>query len=349
MNPINALTATNPVGSATSDRGSREQFQQQAKPGQTFTATVLESAGSKRFYLDILGNKILAQSDTVTLSPGTKITLEVISIKPLLELRIISKNPEMLFGKTLTLLGKNIDISGLFQSLITPPSPTTLDQLSPTTQEGSKDFNTLQQVPLEPEGDSAQLKQLLDRLGLSLETLLASGEKKLASESLKAALLEITSLMKQGGELADTTNRLLGTLELYQLAQLRLASENLFIFPLPLPFVDNGYLLVEKEEKNKDEENDQNTLRFSLHLTLEPLGDIEINFLQTPDDGSYIRFGCESQIKKEFINSYQETLEEMISSTEILGLSFTDTAGNPTNDLIQQLVPAGESMLDTKI
>jgi len=39
----------------------------------------------------------------------------------------------------------------------------------------------------------------------------------------------------------------------------------------------------------------------------------------------------------------------MISSAEVLGLSFTDIAGNPASDLIQLLVPDGESMLDTKI
>jgi hypothetical protein len=344
MNKINALSAIKPIGSATSDTSGRQQFQQQAKPGQTFTATVLESAGSNRFYLDILGDKILAQSDKVTLSPGTRLNLEVLSTKPLLELRIISRNPEMFFGKTLTLLGKNLDIGGLFQSLNLPASP----QLSATTQEGLKDFYNLQQMPVGSKDGGAHLKQLLDRLGLSLEALLAEGKKNPAAQSLKAALLEIATLMKNGGELADTTNRLLGTLELYQLTQLRLASENVFIFPLPLPFLDNGYLLIEKDEKDNDTKKDSDTLRFSLHLTLEPLGNIEITFLQTPE-GLYIRFACDSQTKKEFSSSYRDELTEMISSAEVLGLSFTDTAGNPASDLIQQLVPAGESMLDTKI
>ena len=347
MNTINALSAIKPVGSATSDTSGRQQFQQQARPGQTFTATVLESAGSNRFYLDILGDKILAQSDKVTLSPGTRLNLEVLATKPLLELRIISRNPEMFFGKTLTLLGKNLDMSGLFQALNPPASPL-LDQLSSTTQQGLKDFYNLQQMPVGGKDNGVHLKQLLDRLGLSLETLLAGGKKNPAAQSLKAALLEIATLMKDGGELADITNRLLGTLELYQLAQLRLASENLFIFPLPLPFLDNGYLLVEKNDKSNDGEKNSDTLRFSLHLTLEPLGDIEITFLHTTD-GLYIRFACESQAKKDFTNSYRDTLKEMISSAEVLGLSFTDIAGNPASDLIQLLVPDGESMLDTKI
>lgn len=346
MNTINALSPIKAIGSATSDSDSRQQSQQQARPRQTLTATVLESAGTNKFYLDILGDKILARSDTVTLSPGSKLNLEVLSTRPLLELRIISKNPDMFFGKTLTLLEKNLDISGLFQSLSSASS--LLGQLSQTSQEGIKDFYNLQQLSIENQAGGSNLKQLLDRLGLSLETLLAGGNREAAGQTLKAALLEIAVLMKDGGEIADATTRLLGTLELYQLAHLRLASENLLIFPLPLPFLDNGYLLIEKEEKNINDENKEQPLRFSLHLSLEPLGNIEIIFLQT-EDGLYIRFACDSAKKKEFTSAFQDELKEMISSTDLLGLSFTDTAGNPARSLIQQLAPDGKSMLDTKI
>jgi len=347
MNTINALTPINPVGTATSDSNSRQQSQQQAKPGQTFSATVLESAGNNRFYLDILGDKIVARSDKVTLTPGTRINLEVLSTKPLLELKIISKIPEMFFGKTLTLLGKNLDISLIFQSLNPPASPL-LGQLSPASEASIKDFYNLQQTSIENKDGGTQLKQLVDRLGLTLESVVAQGKNSAAGQTLKAALLEITAILREGGAIADTANRLLGTLELYQLAQLRLSTENLFIFPLPLPFLDNGYLLVEQDKNSDKGLSETDTLRFSLHLTLEPFGDIEITFLQTKD-GLYIRFACESADKKEFTNGFQDDLKEMISSTEVLGLSFTDTAGNPASDLIQQLVPDGKAILDTKI
>lgn len=346
MNTIKGLSAIKAMSSST-DTSGREQFHQQARTGQTLTATVLEPAGRNRFYLDILGDKILAQSDKVTLTSGTKLDLEVLDTKPLLELRIISKNPELFFGKTLTLLGKNLDISGLFQALNPTASPL-LEQLSTTTQNGLKNFHSLQQTPIDNKDGGEHLKQLLNRLGLSLEALLAGGDKNKSAQSLKAALLEISALLKEGGDIADATNRLLGTLELFQLAQLRLSSENLLIFPLPLPFLDNGYLLVEKDDLENDENSALSTLRFSIHLTLEPLGDIEITFLQTKE-GLYLRFACDSKDKKEFANTYQDDLKEMISSTELLGLSFTDTASNPASDLIQQLVPAGQSVLDTKV
>ncbi len=346
MNTINALTAVKSVGTATSDANEKKQFQQKAKPGQKFSATVLESAGKNRIYLDIFGDKILAQSDIINLKPGTKLQLEVLSTKPLLELKIISKTPEMFFGKTLTLLGKNFDIGGLVQIL--QDSPPVLGQLGSNSQQGIKEFHDLQQIPYGNKDSGDQLKLLLDRIGLSLEPLLAGGNKTEAALSLKAALLELTTLFKSGGELADTTNRILGTLELFQLAQLRLASDDLQIFPLPLPFLDNGYLLVKNNKQRESNDNDEKSTQFSLHLSLEPLGNIEISFLQT-QEGLSIQFSCDSLEKMEFTREHQEQLTKMISTATILGVNFTELAGDPTNDLIQQLVGDGQSMLDTKI
>ena len=348
MNPINALTAIKSIGSATSGAGGRQQTGQQATQGQTLTATILESAGGNKFYLDILGDKILAKSDTVNLSPGSKLELEVLSTKPLLELKIISKNPELFFGKTLTLLEKNLDISKLFQSLTTSPTPV-FSKLSQNSQEGLKTFRDLQQLPIGDKNSGLTLKHLHSRLGLDLESSLAGGKQQTAIQSLKAALLEIAALLKDGGNLADATNKFLGTLELYQLAQLRLSPENQLIFPLPLPFLDNGYLIVEKDKSDEnDEKKSKQSLRFSLHLSLEPLGNLEIVFLQT-EDCLYIRFACESDLAKNFTSNFQNELKEIISSTDAVSINFTDNADNPANDLILQLLPEGKSMLDTKI
>jgi hypothetical protein len=346
MNRINALSAVKAVGSSTSDSSNKHGFQQQIKAGQTFAATIMEPAGNDRFFLNILDNKILAQSNTVSLPRGTKLNLQVIDTSPLLELRIISKTPELFFGKTLTLLGKSLNIDGLFQSLTSSDSPL-LKQMTPTTQKGLSDFNALQQLPIDTQNGGEYLKQLMDRLGLSLEVLLAGGNNTKATQSLKAALLEIATHMKDATELAETTSKLLGTLELFQLAQLRLESDNLLIFPLPLPYLDNGYLLIE-ENKDKQSTSDNNAIRYSIHLVIEPLGNIEISFFQTID-GLYLTVSCESVEKKEFLNQHLDLLKDTLLSSEILGMSVNEHAGDPINDLIQKLVPAGEAMLDTKI
>ena len=349
MNTINALSAITAVGSSTSDGGQRQQFQQQAKPGQFLTATVIETTDKNQFYLDILGKKILARSDSLSLTPGAKLRLEVLTTKPELELRIVSKNPEIFFGKTLTLLAKNLDIQGLFQAIQTG-SPPLFNELSSPSQDGLTHFFSLQQNQLIAADSGQNLKQLLDRLGLNLESSLAKGkELQNATQSLKSALLEISTIMTSGSELAETTNKLLGIIELYQMAQLRLSNENLLIFPLPLPFLNHGYLLVDNDSRQQQTETDRKAnRRFSLHLNLEPIGNIEISFLDS-SDGIYIRFLCDSQEKAGFASSFQDELKETISSCDILGLSFGTGAGNPAQKLIKQLIPDGETMLDTKV
>ena len=347
MNTINALTAITTVGSSTSDSGQRQQFQSPAQPGQTLTGTVLEAADNDLFYLEISGNKILARSDTVSLSPGTKLKLEVLATKPDLELRIVSKSPEMFFGKTLTLLSENLNISSLFHAIQSDLSPI-FNDLSSLSQEGLKTFITLQQQPLTAKDSGKNLKQLLDRLGLNLESVFARGNKNQeATQTLKSALLELKGLLEAGSELAETTNKLLGTLELYQLAQLRLSNDNLLIFPLPLPFLNHGYLTVEKNLNQHADKDDNDSQHFSLHVNLEPLGNIEISFLKNTD-GLYIRFLCETHEKSSFASSHQEDLKKHFSTDDIIGLSFGVGADDPAQSLIQQLIPEGVTMLDTK-
>jgi len=348
MNTINALTAITPVGSSTSDSGQRQQSQSPPQPGQILSATVLEATGNNHFYLDISGKKLLAKSDTVSLSPGVNLKLEVLATKPELELRIISKNSEMFFGKTLTLLSENLDIRSLFQSIQANPSPL-FNELSTLSQDSLKSFLSLQQQPLTAADSGKNLKQLLDHLGLNLESVLADGNKhQNGVKTLKSALLELNSLLKSGSELAETTNKLLGTIELYQLAQLRLSNDNLLIFPLPLPFLNHGYLLVDKDSIQNTDNVEIEQQRFSLHLNLEPLGNIEISFLNNTE-GLFIRFLCETNEKSSFASSHQEDLKKHISSDSIIGLSFGIGAGDPVQALIQQLIPNGKTMLDTKV
>ena len=348
MNTINALSAITAVGSSTSDSGKRQQSQQQARPGQFLTATVLEPKGNGQFVLDIQGKKILAKGDSLTLSQGTKLKLEILTVKPELELRIVSKNPEMFFGKTLTLLSKNLDIRGLIQT-IQNSSPPLFNNLSPSSQDGLNSFLSLQQSSLSTAQSGQNLKLLVERLGLNLESVFAKGEQlPIASQTLKAALLELSLLLKSGSELAETTNKLLGTIELYQLAQLKLNNDNLLLFPLPLPFLNHGYLLVDQESAKESLDNKSSPQQFSLHLNLEPLGNIEILFLDL-EEGLYIRFSYEDTEKSAFARSHQDILKELISTEPLLSVSFGTGAENPAQSLIKQLIPDGETMLDTKV
>ncbi len=149
-------------------------------------------------------------------------------------------------------------------------------------------------------------------------------------------------------EVTSNTTKLLSTIELYQLAQLQLDKEDLLIFPLPVPFLENGYLIVEGFQKYIDPDEDEQILNFSLHLSLTELGNLRIDFLKN-SEGMFIRISSESQEKLNFIKQYQNNLLHNLKEKNILGLSFSKENIDPATDLLKRLLPDGESIVNTKV
>jgi hypothetical protein len=122
------------------------------------------------------------------------------------------------------------------------------------------------------------------------------------------------------------------------------------IFPLPLPFLEKGYLVVEDygQQKAKDKDGDSPPMRFSLHLSMTDLGNIRIDLLRY-QDGLYIRFNTDSKEKSNFVQSFSQDLNQALSNPKLLGLSFAEDAGDPAAELIKRILPQGSSMLDTTV
>ena len=87
--------------------------------------------------------------------------------------------------------------------------------------------------------------------------------------------------------------------------------------------------------------------RFSLHLTVSDLGNLQIDFLRNPE-GLFIRFRAGSQEKADFIETFSADLKKAITNIPLVNISFSGDAPDPIQDLVRQLVPEGNSMLDTK-
>lgn len=345
MNPISPLSGVPPSGSALSRSGGRATQEQHVLPGQFLKALVLEAKTDNRFIIDIGGNRLLAQSEA-PLAPGQTLQLQVMNATSPIELKIVSDTLNQFLGRSLTLIGKNIDISVLFQSLQQIPS--SLAELTPSTRNVLDNFNSLQQTPLEGDESGAILKQLIDRLGLSLEKILSLGDKESANNTLKAALLELGQSFKGADTIAELTSRTLSTLELFQLAQVHLDGDRQFLFPLPLPNIEQGFLLIENNrqpDQSGDYANDE--MRFSLHLTMSDIGHLRVDFYHSKE-GLYVRFHTESQEKTDFVSQYSDELKSAISEAPLLSLTFASDATDPVGDLMRLIVPEGKSMLDTK-
>jgi hypothetical protein len=76
----------------------------------------MEATGRDLFTLDIAGARIAAQSKAL-LTPGQILQLQVTSLSPQVELKIVSQTPQQFYGRSLTLLSKNIDLSSLVKTI----------------------------------------------------------------------------------------------------------------------------------------------------------------------------------------------------------------------------------------
>lgn len=347
MDTITPLSSILPVGASASQGRGRSHSQQPPTSGQMFKATVLEAHGNNRFVLDIAGDHINANSEA-KLVPGEILQLQVTQTEPHIVLKIVTDTANLFAGRSLTLLGKGIDLSALLASL-KGYNPPPLQLLTPTSRSVLEGFCSLQQKNIGAEDGGAILKQMIDGLGLTLEHMLAQGDKDAAVHTLKAALLEMVHSFAFAEHLAENTQKVLTTIELFQLTQLQTANESQQIFPLPLPFVEQGYLMVEKQEEGTETPGyDAGESRFSLHLTMSELGNLRINFVHN-SAGLFIRFHADSQEKAEFIAAHVEDLKKAITDTPHISLAFSGDATDPINDLIRSIVPQGIAMLDTKV
>jgi len=348
MSTITPLTSLPQVGSSTDRPGGQQQNLGHKIVGEILKATVLSSRANDQYLLDFGGTKIPVSSQT-RLSEGQVLQLQISQTTPTVELKIVSETTSLLAGKPLVLLGNAVNVGSLVSSL-QQGTPSSLSLLSSPSADILNSF-------LPPELNSliasnqggTMLLHLFNRLGLNLEQLLAHGKVDSAQNTLKATLLEIISRFQGSEQITEQASRLLNTLELYQLSQLQLTNQNLLIFPLPLPFLDQGYLLVEdSQQENGQSQGSGDHLKFSLHLSMTELGAIQVHFLQN-EDTLFIKLLFDSDDKVQFASQYQGLLEEVLTSERKTVISFSSGAENPANALARKLMPEGQSFIDTKV
>lgn len=193
------------------------------------------------------------------------------------------------------------------------------------------------------------LQQLVGKLGLNLESLLAAGNKEEAVKTVKFALMELVQNFTGRGELAESGKLALSTLEFFQLAQLQTARQDALVVPIPLPFLDQGYLVVEdyKDQSAKDGQGREMPKHFSLLLKLAPLGNLKIDFLSS-DENMYIRFYCQSKEVSDFLAGFKEELENALTGTTVRGVSFSQNSEDPLSAVLKKGMTGEDSFVDTK-
>jgi len=225
------------------------------------------------------------------------------------------------------------------------PTPLLQQLLSLTEELLGQDGTGKQGLP-----NGKELEQFVNRLGTNLEQLLATGRKEEATQTLKSALLEISHNFSENTKIQPQADQLTSTIQLYQMLQIRLAGEALFFLPLPLSFVNQGYLLVEPDQKQDGEQqpgtaNENN--KYSLHLNLEGLGNLKVE-LQQHAGGTRLRFFAEDGEKAKFLSENRNELQQWLTATTLESVQFLTGAEDPTKQLLARMTHGPASLLNTR-
>ena len=201
-------------------------------------------------------------------------------------------------------------------------------------------------------GTEPQTEEYLNRLGIAMERLLAENKPEEAARTLKFALLELSQQAGSADKSTVAPDQLTKTLELYQLLQIRLASEALFFLPLPFSFLQQGYLLVDSdrsggESKTEGDLSSRTDQTIELHLQLEGLGNVQID-IRRQEDRVALKFLTENAEKAKFVAGFREELEQWITSTNLDSVQFLVGANEPVRTLLEIITRGGTGMIDTR-
>lgn len=127
--------------------------------------------------------------------------------------------------------------------------------------------------------------------------------------------------------------------------QARLSENGLQILPLPLPFLEQGYVLL-PDEKNQQEQTSKGTM-VSLHLELKHLGSLHIDLLLTKGALS-LRFLCSNPKTTDLILEHAGLLQQGRFGHLIQNLNIATGGDHPIPTLLAKVLHSEEGMLRVK-
>ncbi len=343
MSIINPMLTVRPVLTPAQAATPTEGRQYDLQAGQLVNATVAEG-GHSEVLLDLDRQRLRAQTQT-PLQTGQKLRLRVIENKPQLILRMVQDSLLERLTHSVHLLEGKCELAGALQQLANDPGAKKLLPEKALTK--LLDFFAPYRAE-SPETLSGKELQLLARhLGLTLEADLARGSAAVEPANLKSLLLSTdrSSALNQP-EIAEQTEQLLQKLELFQLCNLRLARQGASLLPLPLPFLDHGYLVAERGATSDPEQ--QPPKKVSLYLTLQGLGDLRIDLLQE-SEGLFLRFTCDSGDKSRFLTEQEPELRSMLTALPLCGATYGSDQEALQTDLIRRILTEGDELLDARV
>jgi hypothetical protein len=192
-----------------------------------------------------------------------------------------------------------------------------------------------------------------DLLG-ALFHLLRGTPERLAegtAESLARQLTEALgkSLYQELDRVEQRQEESLRHLELWQLCRSRLGESGSTFVPLPLPFLDNGYLVARRRESAEEggAEGGSETFTLSLYLDLRKLGYVQIDLLYQQQE-LFVRFHCRDSGAAQAFSAARDELGDSLGGIPLATVAVGVGAESPDKSLIREIIPAERSLLDAR-
>jgi hypothetical protein len=338
MNPINPILTVRTVLPAANASTTAEGRQYGLQAGQFVHATVAEG-GRDSVLLDINQQRLQARTE-IPLQTGQQLRLLIEETSPHLQLRLVKDSLVERLTHAVHLLEEKWDFSGLL-SRLTAKGGTGHETLDGLLTLFSGISSALDESPC-----GKKLRALVSKMGLTLEAELNHEGNRVGPDNLKSALLNTRKqLPEQETELSETLDRLQRKIEFFQLCNLRLARQGAVLIPLPLPFLESGYMIVENKAEGKDAETWP--CKLSLFLSLKKLGELRIDLLHE-GGGLFLRFTCSSRQMADFLAGSEGELRSMLTGLPLYGASYGCGVENFENDLIRRVLSDEQDLLNTR-
>lgn len=178
-------------------------------------------------------------------------------------------------------------------------------------------------------------------LGLDFEALVAKNQLDSANVGLKGMLTALKGHSEVPESVRDTAAHMSQQLEVLQLCRLRLAQEGVLFLPLPLEFVEQGYVLFEQQGENNSEADGADGHLVSLNLTLQQLGSMQVNLL-FEQQALFVRIKCQDESTVALVEQYCDELHESLTPFSIRSIQVVTGAQDPALALLDRLQPQKE-------
>jgi len=315
------------------------------RANQVVQATVVQG-GLDKAELEMGRHRFLAQTK-IPLTTGQSIKAQVMATQPQIELRLVDQNALMRMFVALNRMSESFDLGQIL-------SRTALSQAFEGRTWGKNMRQALVQATISSPSDGSRLtgnmlSSLMNLLGLDTERQVMHQDPDQAASRLKSALLALSRDQGQDQDLRQRAERLVSHLELFQLCRVRLGEQGLNWLPLPLPFLEQGFLVWEqKEEPGQEEGQAENGQMLRMVLQMSWLGDLDIR-LQQAGHGLRVGLACGSRETASFLEGAKEDLMHSVTALPITECSITLGAKDPAQVLLDLAVEDGERVFEARV